>query len=352
MEYAKRVVFHKGNQKKFLENNQVKLGLNTEEFGRFLGVHRRTISDWKMERYFMSLTGLEKICQRAKIPLPKGVKIKDPFWYTSKGAKVGWVTVFKKYGRVGGDPEYRKNKWYEWWEKEGKFKKHPIINVCFPIKIPQKSFKLSEFIGIVLGDGGITKRQVSVTLNRVDDKEFTFYAVNLFRELFGVEPSIYERIEQNIVNVVVSRSRLVNFLINMGLKIGGKVRQQVDVPVWIKKSDCFSKACLRGLFDTDGCFYIDKHYYKNKTYYNCAMNFTNRSLPILFFFKTKLKQLGFHPTHNTEFSVSLRRENEIIEYFKIVGSSNPKHLNKFKQHLKSRNGEVPKWSQRSRLESG
>jgi len=334
--YYKRVVFPKGKQSSFLKKAQAQLGLNSREFARFIGIHIRSMNDWKREKFSVSLPSLKKLCRETKISLPKNIEIKNPFWYANKGARNGGFAVYKKYGRIGGDPEYRKKKWYEWWEKEGKFKKHPIINVCPSIKIPQQSFKLSEFFGIILGDGGITKRQVSITLNRTDDKEFILYVADLFRELFGTEPSVYDRLEQSIVNVVVSRSGLVNFLINMGLKIGGKVRQQVDVPFWIKNSDYFSKACLKGLFDTDGCFYIDKHRYKNKIYFNCGMCFRNYSLPVLLFFKTKLEQLGLHPTHNTKFSICLRRENEIIKYFQIVGSSNPKHLNKFKQYFKNK----------------
>ena len=73
------------------------------------------------------------------------------------------------------------------------------------------------------------------------------------------------------------------------------------------------------------------------------MNFTNRSLPVLSFFKTKLKQLGFHPTHNTKFSIFLRKENEIIKYFQMIGSSNLKHLYKYKQYFKNKFGGVPKF---------
>ena len=87
-----------------------------------------------------------------------------------------------------------------------------------------------------------------------------------------------------------------------------------------------------------------KHLYKNKQYLNCGMNFTNRSLPILYFFKNKLEKFNFHPTQKTKFSIFLRREKEIIQYFQKIGSSNPKHLKKFKNYFKNKYGEVPKWS--------
>lgn len=352
VKYSKRVVFPRGEQKKFLGRIRNRLGITTRELAKLAGVHVRSMNDWKREKFSISLNSMNKLCRKIHVSLPTNIHIRDPFWYTAKGAKTGWMTVYKKYGFLGGNPEYRKKKWYEWWEREGKFKKHPIINVFSPIDFPKKSVKLAEFVGILLGDGGVTKGQITITLNKTDDKEFAAYVHNLIRQLFGVTPSVYKRKGENTVSIVVSRSRAVKFFNDMGIPIGGKVRQQTGVPSWIKASREFTKFCLRGLFDTDGCFYVDKHRYKEKIYHNCAMNFTNRSLPILSFFKENTQQLGFHPTHNTRFSVCMRREQEIRAYFQQVGSSNPKHLKKLREYLRSRYGEVPKWLQRSRPESG
>ena len=340
--YYKRVVFLKGKQKDFLNKIQIQLGLTLKEFANLAGVQVRSISDWKREKFSMSLPAVKRMCQKARIVLPKDIKIKDPFWYALKGSSIGGIAVYKKYGHIGGDSEYRRKKWYQWWEKEGKFRKHPIIKVCLPINIPKKSSRLAEFIGIILGDGGVSRRQVTITVHRQDDRDFAVYIKDLIRILFKVEPSSCER--ESVVHIFISRTKLVQFLIGMGLCIGSKVRHQVDVPNWIKSSEKYTKACLRGLFDTDGCFYVDRHLYKDKIYLNCAMNFTNRSLPILYFFKRYLKKHGFRPTQKTKFSIFLRREDKIINYFQTIGSSNPKHLEKFKQYFKNKHGGVPKWS--------
>ena len=336
--YYKRVSFPKGGQKEFLEKIQAQLNLKLKEIVKLVGVHVRSITDWKREKYSMSLPALERLCKEARISPPSYIKVKDPFWYTNKGGKAGGTAVYKKYGRIGGDPVYRKKKWYEWWEKEGQFKKHPIINVFAPVDFPRRSTKLAEFVGILLGDGGITSSQITITLHKNDDRKFALYVQELIKGLFGIVPSFYKR--ENTVSIVISRTKIVKFFNNMGIPIGGKVRQQTDVPSWIKKSKKFTKFCLRGLFDTDGCFYIDKHRYKEKIYYNCGINFTNRSLPILSYFKENIQQLGFHPTQKTKFSVFLRKENEIKHYFQKIGSSNPKHLDKFKHYFNTIRGGV------------
>ncbi len=341
--HYQRVVFPRGEQNDFLDKVQSKLKLSIREFAKIAGICVRSMTDWKREKFSISLPALKKLCQKARIPLPKNIRIKNPFWYVYRGGKVGGSVVYKKYGRIGGNPEYRKKRWYEWWERVGRFNPNKYF-VAKEITLPQKNTELAEFIGIILGDGGISSSQVTITLNKFSDRYFINYIKKLFYKLFRIRPAIYKRKREKVASIVASRSELVKFLVDIGLKIGGKVRQQVEVPHWIEESQSFIKACLKGLFDTDGCFYTDRHLYKDKTYFNCGMNFTNRSLPILNFFKINLKKFGLHPTQKTEFSIFLRKEKDIIQYFKEIGSSNPKHLNKFKKYFKNRYGGVPKWS--------
>lgn len=338
----KRVVFSHGKQKEFLEKTRFSLGLNNDNFARLIGVSPRTLNDWKREKFYLPLNSLKKLCDKSGISMPKYLETKDPFWYTSLGAHKGGIASFKKYGHIGGDPEYRKKKWHEWWQSSGRFRKDMIT---FPIKVikPSKSKELAEFVGILLGDGAITKKQITITLHKVDDRDFTDYICYLIEKLFHLKPALYER--ESVNNIVISRTELVRYFVkNLGLHIGSKIRQQVDVPMWIKKSGIFSRACSKGLFDTDGCFYIDKHKYNNKTYLNCGMNFTNRALPLLSFFKETLQKYNLSPTQKTHYSIFLRREEDIIKYFDKIGSSNPKHYNKFNNFLINKHGEVPKWS--------
>lgn len=341
---SRRVEFRPGKQKEFLELVRNKLEIKNKYLAKLIGVSTKTLNDWKRGKYCMAFDSLKFLCKKAGITIPVDIKTKDRFWYVSMGAKTGWIAVYKKYGYLGGDPEKRKKKWYEWWEKEGQFKKHPIINVPAPVKLPARSRELAEFIGILLGDGGITRRQITITLHRIDDKKYAQYVQNLIDSLFELKPSLYARRKENVINITVSRSRLVRFFVKMGLHIGSKVRNQTDIPTWIKKSNNFSTTCLKGLFDTDGCLYIDKHRIKDRVYLNAGMNFTNRSLPILSFFKMNLEKLGYHPTQRTNFSIFLRKEAEIIRYFKEIGSANSKYWEKLNKFLKNKYGEVPKWS--------
>ncbi len=75
----KRVVFLKGGQRIFLKRIQNQLGLSLKEFAALAGIHARSMTDWKREKFLISLPGLKKRCQKAGIPLPKDIKIKEPF---------------------------------------------------------------------------------------------------------------------------------------------------------------------------------------------------------------------------------------------------------------------------------
>ncbi|MFH1472891.1 MAG: LAGLIDADG family homing endonuclease [bacterium] len=208
---------------------------------------------------------------------------------------------------------------------------------------PEHSTRLAEFIGILLGDGSITARQVVITLHKVDDKKYANYTARLAAKLFSLEVRPKERKKTNVNIVVLSRTLIVRFLNSMGLETGSKIRNQTGVPDWIKNNTGYRKMCLRGLFDTDGCFYVDKHVIKDKTYENAGMNFTNRSIPLLNFFKTTLDEMGFLPTQSSKYSITLRKEADIVRYFREIGSSNPKHSDKFKSY-QYKKGRVPKRS--------
>lgn len=341
--YSERVSFPKGKQAELLNLIINKSGMKTTELAGLLKIHVRSLNDWRREKYTISLRALKILCEKTGVEIPSCATIRKPFWYVGHGASAGALAVYKKYGHYGFDinPEHRKKKWLEWWEKAGRFNENKYF-VTRKIREPAQGKDLAEFIGIVLGDGGITKRQVTITLHKIDDAEYARYVSKLMTKLFKITPSCYD--QGPVYDITISRTRLVNFLIKNGLFVGNKVKQQVAVPEWIQKSESLSKHCIRGLIDTDGCFYIDKHAHKNKVYYSCGINFTNHSIPLLQFVKTKLQELKFSARQGNKYGICLSRIDEVSRYFKEIGCSNPKHLNKYLKFMKDKYGEVPKWS--------
>ena len=328
---SKRVFFPKGEQSKFLNDVQQKLSIGNKEMAGLIGKNVRTLTDWKREKFSMSLDSANLLAKKSGTILSFGAKTKEAYWYTFAGSSAGGLAVYKKYGRIGGSEAERKRKWHIWWDTKGKFQKHPILNITKPIKKPCFSSVLAEFVGILLGDGGISKRQVVVTLHRHDDKAYSDYVRYLIEKLFHTVPGIYRNKKSLADSVVISRTELVQFCVDkLGLKIGDKVRQQVGVPLWVKDKKSYSIACLRGLVDTDGCVIKHRYSAKGKMYYYKKLSFTNSSVPLLKFVFEILSGLGMNPraTKNGK-EVRIESQHDMERYFCIVGSNNQKHLNRW-----------------------
>ena len=327
---SKRVKFPKNKQRGFLFSAKNKLGITWSEFAKILKISTRNLSDWKQERITLPLSTVKTICKKADLTLPLDIQLLSPYWYATKGASKGGLAVMKKYKIVGGDPKIRMKKWQEWWEKEGKFKRYPILD-RFPIKKPLFSVKLAEFVGIVLGDGGISQRQVSITLNRETDKEYIKFVKKIIKDLFGVSPGLYSHLKSKADTIVVSRTELVEYLTQkLGLKMGNKVKQKIDVPKWIMRKRNYKTACLRGLVDTDGTVIIHKYKSKNRYYVYKKLGFTSRSFPLLKSVNNILTGLKIkNRIAKDQYDIRIEAIDDVKKYFDLVGSSNPKHLKRY-----------------------
>ena len=106
---------------------------------------------------------------------------------------------------------------------------------------------------------------------------------------------------------------------------------QVDIPDWVKDNLEFEKACMRGLMDTDGCLFWEYHKIKDKKYCYPRLSFVTASVPLRNSVVAILEKLNLHPKIRGENQryVQIEEKEKISDYFKIVGSSNPKHLNKY-----------------------
>ncbi|MEK7638211.1 MAG: LAGLIDADG family homing endonuclease [Patescibacteria group bacterium] len=329
IKYGKRAVFAKGAQTSFICSLEKSLSLGLGDLSKIAGVSRRTIYDWKREKFSMSLSALKKLCSKTNIPVPSSVQVRGPFWYASKGGKIGGSVVMGKYGRVPVHTQYRIARWRTWWEREGKFA-HNKIFVPLPCKNPPLSNELAEFLGIMMGDGGMSKYQVSVTLHHVDDKEYGHYITRLMKKLFGVTPTTRHIPKISVNTYTISRVRLVHYLRERGLVIGNKIRQQIGIPDWIMKKRRYRIACLRGLVDTDGSVVVHRYLSSGKYYTYKKIDFSSRSALLLGSVNVILCGLGIRSGVRKR-NIRIEAQKDVKRYFAIVGSHNPKHRERY-QH--------------------
>lgn len=199
------------------------------------------------------------------------------------------------------------------------------------IKMPARSVELAKFIGIMLGDGSIrSKYQLTISFNYKTDREFAEYVTRLIKRLFAVEHIISKRKDSLGADIVISSANVIDFLLKQGLRAGNKVKNQVDIPAWIKTDMEFQKACLRGLVDTDGSLYCHRYKVNNKWYEYLKLDFTSCSKPLLRSVYATLSDLGIKSSlKGVHIIVSAKRE--VNKYLTIVGSSNTKFLYRWKR---------------------
>lgn len=325
-----RVIFPSGKQGEFLSLARKKVNMDWSAFAIALKINLRLLSYYRKEKYSIPFKVLRNIIDISNIDFPKDVQIMDQFWFKKTAGKLGGIAVLKKYGEIGGNKNYRKKQWRLWWKTKGKENINPILKRR-NVKIPKHSQELAELFGILIGDGGISKYQVNITLNGETDKLYSEFVINLFNKLFEITPKIYKVKNSKAINISISRSNLASFLVKQGLKLGHKINQGLCIPNWIMKSRKYKIPCLRGMIDTDGSIVHEIHKSKDKKYQYPRLNFTSASPILIKQTFTILSELNFKPKiRRGGRSVQLENLEEICDYFLIVGSSNPKHLERIK----------------------
>ena len=192
------------------------------------------------------------------------------------------------------------------------------------VLIPKKSARLAEFVGIMLGDGGINNPwQAVITVNSIRDRKYADYISKLSRELFGISPVLSVRKERNTLVLRLSSISVVDFLVELGLPRGNKLKAGLKIPDWILKKKSYKIACVRGLVDTDGCLYVHKHTVGGKKYENLGLSFRSHSPELLWQVATIFEENRIIP-HITkrERDLCLYRQDAVSRYLTVFGTAN------------------------------
>lgn len=183
----------------------------------------------------------------------------------------------------------------------------------------------------MLGDGGIrSKYQLTISFNYKTDREFAGYIARLIKRLFAVEYIISRKKDSLGADIVVSSARVIDFLLKQGLIAGSKIKNQVDIPGWIKKNNKFQKACLRGLVDTDGSLYCHRYKVNNKWYEYLKLDFTSCSKPLLRSAYAIFTNLGIKASLKGV-HITVSAKSEVNRYLAKVGSSNLKFVDRWEK---------------------
>jgi intein/homing endonuclease len=175
-----------------------------------------------------------------------------------------------------------------------------------------KNDDLAELIGIILGDGNLYRHPRTENLRIVCHSKDVAYIKHVERLIFFIfdkAPSSYKRHYKNAVNINLYQQHISA---RLNIPVGDKIKNNVGVPEWIFSKRKFMTRCLKGLFETDGCFQEDKSNYAQ------YIEFKNYCCRLLKDVGDLLLRLGYHPQIGKNY-VRLARRKEVYGFKKLIG---------------------------------
>ncbi|MEK7567743.1 MAG: LAGLIDADG family homing endonuclease [Patescibacteria group bacterium] len=203
------------------------------------------------------------------------------------------------------------------------------------VSLPKHSIRFAEFIGLMMGDGGINNLwQANITLNAIKDSDYAVYVSKLCYDLFGVFPAVRKRKNKQALVISLASTTIIDFLVSSGLPRGNKIKAGLKIPKWILANKSYRIACVRGLMDTDGCLFIHNHRVSGKVYKNIGLCFTSYSVELIIQVVGIFEEFGI-PAHinGKGRNIYLYRAESVSKYLKIFGTSNKRISSVYRKWL-------------------
>ena len=155
----------------------------------------------------------------------------------------------------------------------------------------------------------------------------------MYKKLFNLDVSIRNMPSTGVIGFQIWSDALVSFKSSiLGLSLGKKL--DFPIPEYLKEKELFF-SFIRGLFDTDGTFYIEnkrgKPYPRIEIKIICAQlskditELLNKYGIRATLYRYKRKEENW----NDLYSISVRGFSQLQKWFNLIGSNNPKHKEKY-----------------------
>lgn len=200
----------------------------------------------------------------------------------------------------------KQNKWnFSQWQKKRR------ISINYKI---EKSETCAELIGVVLGDGHVERyprmERLWVTCNSAEDK-YIQHIIDIVEIVFHKKPKMRKK-GPGAADIYIYQCRLSK---RLEIPTGNKIKNNVGVPEWVKRKRIFIIKCLKGLFETDGCFQQDLSNYAQ------FIEFKNHCHQLIADVYYMLQRLSYHPQLGKNY-VRLARKKEVSEFKKLIDFRN------------------------------
>ncbi len=198
------------------------------------------------------------------------------------------------------------------------------------VSLPKKmSNEIAEILGIHFGDGHMCKEHKSTY--RLDysfnsrDEDYAKYVNKLFFGIFNVNMKIHREKNKKAIGLYI-HSKVICYFLNQRLGIGYGSKKDLRIPEYIRKNRTYLLMFIRGLFDTDGCFTIQK----DKKYEYKLIKFKTKEKNLALDIKDALASLGIRsyicdckPGYDTV----IRNKESYEEFLRIVQPKNKRGKN-------------------------
>lgn len=291
-----RLVFKKGKQEELIRLEKEKRNLSWKDFANYLGIKEGKLNAYLYDGVLLSSDLFNKFILKKEY-LKHLIAKKNDNWGRSRGG----------------------------FSSSGNTKK---------INLPEESENLAEFYGIMLGDGNSNRTkgykvgvyQIRIVGDCRNDRKYLIEFVKpLIEALFKIAVHVHKSKKSNALNLTASSRELIDFLESKGFKPGDKIINQLEIPEWIKSNRRHLRACLRGLYDTDGTAY------KLTNQNSYQIGFTNYNVSLLNDVRDGLISLGISPSKIMRGrDIVITKKDELRKFLNEVGFHNFKHLDKIK----------------------
>ena len=194
---------------------------------------------------------------------------------------------------------------------------------------------LAEIIGIILGDGCLYldkkhKYHTIISFN-LNEEQYLLHVKALMEIYFQGYKFYTTRCHHEFLlrNVSV---KVGQYLLDVGLHVGDKIKAKSDVPPWILTNDIYVERFMKGLFDTDGCVYRKYDAYAQLQFKFGSEIITKSTHDILLRLRYRPTRVQREPNHQfTGWKVYLSRQPEIERFFNTIQPANQKHWQRYKK---------------------
>jgi hypothetical protein len=201
---------------------------------------------------------------------------------------------------------------------------------------------LAEEVGIHIGDGSMNiyggTHLYSLRGHRVDDEEYyRNYIPKIYKRLYNLDVNI--RTWPDVIGFQCASKVIIKFKHDLN-KLPLGIKGDITIPEFVMRNPSFMRACLRGIFDTDGCVYLEK---KSQGLYP-RIQIASVSEPLISQVASIFDLMGFNFSRwiareksikwKRLYNITLRGFENTKKWFEIVGSNNPKHVKRFDMILK------------------